>query len=145
MKTELLLSTALLLGAALPTFAAPLAVTTAVHTKPEASSPAISYLKAGTNPTPAPNAPANLPAGLVLTIPRDVPDPEVEIAKEEAMTGQYLDKTVAPKVEPVAPPVAPKSGGGKAWLWILLALAAGGGGYFWWRKRQAAPAAPPEA
>jgi hypothetical protein len=70
MKTELLLFTALLLGATLPSFAAPLAVTTAVHTKPEASSPAISYLKAGTTPTPAPNAPANLPAGwLAIELP----------------------------------------------------------------------------
>ena len=31
----------------------------------------------------------------MLTVPRDVPDPEVEIAKEEAMTGQYLEKSPA--------------------------------------------------
>jgi hypothetical protein len=53
MKTKLLQSAALLLGAAASLFAAPLAVTTAVHTKPDASSPAISYLKAGTDPIPA--------------------------------------------------------------------------------------------
>ena len=51
------------LGALSALVAAPLAVTTAVHTKPDASSPAISFLKAGTEPTPAPNAPANLPGG----------------------------------------------------------------------------------
>jgi hypothetical protein len=43
--------------------AAPLAVTTAVHTKPDPASPAISYLKAGTEPTPAAAAMANTPAG----------------------------------------------------------------------------------
>ena len=65
MKTKLLQSAALLLSATVSLLAAPLAVTTAVHTKPEASSPAISYLKAGTDPVPAPNAPANLPAGWI--------------------------------------------------------------------------------
>ncbi len=45
--------------------AAPLAVSTAVHTKPDASSPAISMLKAGTDPVPAANVPANLPAGWI--------------------------------------------------------------------------------
>jgi len=43
--------------------AAPLAATTAVHTKPDATSPAISFLKAGAEPVPAPNAPSTLPAG----------------------------------------------------------------------------------
>jgi hypothetical protein len=42
---------------------APLIETTAVHTKPDASSPAISYLKAGTEPKPAANAVADTPAG----------------------------------------------------------------------------------
>ena len=45
--------------------AAPLAATTAVHTKPDATSPAISFLKAGVEPVPAPNAPPNLPAGWI--------------------------------------------------------------------------------
>lgn len=65
MKTKLLRSATLALGAATSLFAAPLAVTTAVHTKPDASSPAISYLKAGTEPATASNAPANLPAGWI--------------------------------------------------------------------------------
>jgi hypothetical protein len=43
--------------------AAPLAVTTAVHTKPDASAPAISYLKAGTDPVPAAGTLASTPAG----------------------------------------------------------------------------------
>lgn len=44
-----------LLGAALHVgSASPLPVTTAVHTRPDASSPAITYLKAGSEPTAAP-------------------------------------------------------------------------------------------
>jgi hypothetical protein len=46
-------------------FAAPLTVTTAVHTKPDPASPAISFLKAGAEAVAAPNAPANLPAGWI--------------------------------------------------------------------------------
>lgn len=45
------------------TFGAPLTETTAVHAKPDATSPSIGYLKAGTEPTPAPNAMAETPAG----------------------------------------------------------------------------------
>ena len=45
--------------------AAPLAGTTAVHTKPDDSSPAISFLKAGTDPIPAPGSVASTPAGWV--------------------------------------------------------------------------------
>jgi hypothetical protein len=85
--------------------------------------------------------PANLPAGLELIIPRDVPDPEVEIAKEEAMTGQYMVKGPAAAPAPVSTPVkAPAQGGSLLWLWILLLLAAAGGGFFWWKKRQGAGA-----
>src|SRR5262245_63175279 len=57
------------LGLVLSTFmslyGAPLMVTTAVHTRPDTTSPAISFLKAGTEPLAAPNAPANLPAGWI--------------------------------------------------------------------------------
>jgi hypothetical protein len=42
---------------------APLTETTAVHAKPDASSPAISYLKAGSEPTPASAASPDTPAG----------------------------------------------------------------------------------
>ncbi len=63
MKTNLLASAALaaLLTGAL--FGAPLTETTAVHTKPDAASPAITYLKAGTEPTPAEGTVAETPAG----------------------------------------------------------------------------------
>jgi len=44
---------------------APLAAPAAVHTKPDASSPAITFLKVGTEPTAALNAPADLPAGWI--------------------------------------------------------------------------------
>lgn len=63
MKTKLHGIAALLLAALPPIFAAPLASTTAVHTKPDTSSPAITYLKAGTAPTPAANSLATTPAG----------------------------------------------------------------------------------
>jgi hypothetical protein len=43
--------------------AAPLSVTTAVHTKPDPASPAITYLKAGTEPTVAASVLASTPAG----------------------------------------------------------------------------------
>lgn len=43
--------------------AAPLAATTAVHTKPDTASPSVSYLKAGTEPVAAPGQLASTPAG----------------------------------------------------------------------------------
>jgi hypothetical protein len=52
MKTTLRLSTAVLLLAA-PLAAAPLMETTAIHAQPDAATPAIGYLKAGTEPTAA--------------------------------------------------------------------------------------------
>ncbi len=63
MKTKLIHSAAFfaLTAAALP--AAVLTATTAVHTKPDATSPAISYLKAGTDPVPASGTVASSPAG----------------------------------------------------------------------------------
>jgi hypothetical protein len=63
MKTNLLLTAALLLGASLRLSAAPLAVTTAVHTKPDATSPALTYLKAGSEPMPAAGAVSAAPEG----------------------------------------------------------------------------------
>ncbi len=63
MKINLLCAASLFLTGLTASFAAPLTATTAVHTKPDASAPAITFLKAGTEPKPAANAPANLPAG----------------------------------------------------------------------------------
>lgn len=63
MKTKLHGIAALLLAALNSSLAAPLASTTAVHTKPDTSSPAITYLKAGTEPTPTVNSLATTPAG----------------------------------------------------------------------------------
>ena len=48
MKTSFLLFAALALAGALP--GATLAVTTAVHTQPDSTSPAITFLKAGAEP-----------------------------------------------------------------------------------------------
>ena len=45
--------------------AAPLPATTAVHAKPDSSLPAISYLKAGTEPIPAIGFTGSLPAGWI--------------------------------------------------------------------------------
>ncbi len=63
MKTKLAPVLALLLAAAATLPAAPLTATTAVHTKPDTSSPAISFLKAGTEPKPVTGTLANTPAG----------------------------------------------------------------------------------
>ena len=61
MKTKLAFLAAFLVPASL--FAAPLTGTTAVHTKPDDGSPAISFLKAGTDPIPVDGMLANTPAG----------------------------------------------------------------------------------
>lgn len=64
MKTKLLASAAAFLVSLPLITAAPLMETTAVHTKPDATSPAFSYLKAGTEPpAAAPGLVANTPAG----------------------------------------------------------------------------------
>ena len=65
MKIKLTWSATLALSAVTSLFSAPLTVTSAVHTQPDATSPAISVLKAGTDPVPAPNSPPNLPAGWI--------------------------------------------------------------------------------
>jgi len=57
MKTQLcLFPAALVLGVTLG--AAPLMETTAIHSQPDSAAPSIGYLKAGTEPTPAPNVTA---------------------------------------------------------------------------------------
>jgi len=65
MKTKLLCSAALLLASLPGLIAAPLRVTTAVHTKPDTGSPAITFLKAGADPKPVAGSSSNLPAGWV--------------------------------------------------------------------------------
>lgn len=92
MKTKLssvavlgwLLSAATLLGT-------PLTETTAVHTKPDAASPAISYLKAGSEPTAAANATA--PDGWMA----------VELAGPFAGYAETKDFTKGLDVKPGAP------------------------------------------
>lgn len=73
MKTKSSFFTALLLALAVPAgrlIAAPVAETTAVHTQPDAASPAITYLKAGTDPAPVADAVATTPAGwLAIELP----------------------------------------------------------------------------
>ena len=54
---------ATLLASAVSLAAAPLASTTAVHTKPDDAAPSITFLKAGTDPIAAPDSLATTPAG----------------------------------------------------------------------------------
>lgn len=70
--------------------------------------------------------PNRLDAGLKLKVPRDVPDAEVEMAKEEAMTGQILDASPAPGAKPTPAPAPPKpvKSGSASKFWALLALLA---------------------
>jgi hypothetical protein len=66
MKTKRLLARlAALLIPAVTIWAAPLTETTAVHTRPDTTSPAITFLKAGTEPTPMPGSIASTPAGWI--------------------------------------------------------------------------------
>ena len=63
-------ATALLAVGPVAGSAAPLTETTAVHTKPDATSPAITFLKAGTEPVVAAGALASTPAGwLAVELP----------------------------------------------------------------------------
>lgn len=63
MKTKLLCFAATLLASLSALTAAPLSVTTAVHTKPDSASPAITFLKAGTEPVAAMDPLSATPAG----------------------------------------------------------------------------------
>lgn len=63
MKIKLPAAAALLLAACQAALAAPLATTTAVHTKADIASPTMTTLAAGTEPKPAPGAIASTPAG----------------------------------------------------------------------------------
>lgn len=89
MKTKLLPTLALFLAGAATLAAAPLTATTAVHTKPDASSPVISYLKAGTEPKSASGALASTPAGWLAV---EVPGP-FKIYVENKDLAKSLDPT----------------------------------------------------
>jgi uncharacterized protein YgiM (DUF1202 family) len=52
-----------ILAATIASLAAALSSTTAVHTRPDEASPSITFLKAGTDPLPAPETIATTPAG----------------------------------------------------------------------------------
>jgi hypothetical protein len=83
--------------------AAPLATTTAVHTRPDAASPAITVLKAGTEPTPAPSTLAAPPTGWTA----------VELAGPFEAYVENKDLTKALDVKPGSPiRFAPKADAG---------------------------------
>lgn len=68
MKTKRLALAALLASAS--AFAAPLTETTAIHTKPDPSSPAVTFLKAGTKPAVVRDSGGSTPAGwLAVELP----------------------------------------------------------------------------
>lgn len=69
MKTKILSLATLVLSAAIA-LAAPLTETTAVHTKPDQNSPAVTFLKAGAEPVAVADAVATTPAGwLAVELP----------------------------------------------------------------------------
>lgn len=70
MKIKFTLLSAALLASAAALSAATLTATTAVHTKPDANSPAVTFLKAGTEPVAAPDPAGSTPAGwLAVALP----------------------------------------------------------------------------
>jgi len=89
--------------------------------------------------------PNHIPAGTVLVVPRDVADPEVEMAKEEAMTNQVLDTTPLQAAKPAKPaPVAeaPKAPKKHRLGWIVfLGVLAGAAGGAWVRLLKSGTAA----
>jgi hypothetical protein len=90
----------LALGAIASVSAAPLTVTTAVHTKPDATSPAISFLKAGSEPVPAADAPADLPAGWIAV---ELPGPfEAYVENKDLNKGLDVKPGASMRVAPKA-------------------------------------------
>ncbi|MES2692759.1 MAG: hypothetical protein V4773_04745, partial [Verrucomicrobiota bacterium] len=103
MKIKLPAAAALLFATWHAALAAPLATTTAVHTKPDSSSPAITYLKAGTEPTVAIGLGATAPAGWTAV---ELPGP-FEVYVENKDLAKSLD------VKPGAPMrLSPKADAG---------------------------------
>jgi hypothetical protein len=85
MKTNMRLLLALFATAA-TAFAAPLVSSTAVHIRPEASSPAVAVLKAGTEPTPA--------VGIALALPPGWQAVELSGPHEVYLHGKDLTKNL---------------------------------------------------
>jgi hypothetical protein len=80
--------------------AAPLSATTAVHTRPDPASPAISFLKAGHDPVPAPNSPGDIPSGWIAI---ELPGPFEGYVENKDLTKDLGVKTgVAIRVAPKA-------------------------------------------
>lgn len=99
MKINLSLLSALLAASSALT-AAPLNETTAVHTKPDAGAPVLSYFKAGTEPTSAPDSVATTPAGWMAV---ELPGPfEAYVLNKDLTKGLDVvpgaNLTLAPKV-----------------------------------------------
>lgn len=102
MKTNVKLLFAFLTATA-AAFAAPLTATTAIHTKPDESSPVITFLKAGSEPIVAHEALATSPAGWLAV---EVPGPlEGYVANRDIM--KTLDVKVGASVH-----LAPKPNSG---------------------------------
>ncbi len=98
MKINLSLLSVLLASSALT--AAPLTETTAVHTKPDAGAPVLSYFKAGTEPTAATDSVASTPAGWMAV---ELPGPfEAYVLNKDLTKGLDVvpgaNLTLAPKV-----------------------------------------------
>lgn len=99
MKIKLPGAVALLLSAC-QAFAAPLASTTAVHTGPNVSSPTITTLPAGTEPTPVPGALASTPAGWMAV---ELPGPfEVYVEKKDLAKSLDVKPGIPMRLKPTA-------------------------------------------
>jgi hypothetical protein len=93
MKTKLLAIAALSVALLAAGRAAPLAATTAVHTKPDRSAPVITSLKAGTEPAIAVSALANTPAGWMAI---ELPGPFEGYVENKDLTKSLDVKAGAP-------------------------------------------------
>jgi hypothetical protein len=98
--------------------------------------------------------PNHLEVGMQLVVPRDVSDPKVEIAKEQAMTGELLDgsplagasSASATALSSAAAAAAAADGyvprpvkhHSNIVLWVLLAAMLGAGGWWLWSRRDSA-------
>lgn len=89
---------ALLLASASLATAAPLSETKAVHTRPDPASPAITYLKAGTEPSPLAGAVADTPAGWVAV---ELPGPfEGYVENKDLTKGLDVKPGAAIRLQP---------------------------------------------